>query len=864
MKKTRKPLSVGKKILYAAITAAVIAGVCYLAYYLCHYTFYDRYRQYLGSYRMEAGSELSVEKAKLPGYKDYKLVAQSDELCLYLNQKTSDIAIQDKRTGEITFAIPPQADADPVANASNRNYLKSHVIVNYFNASRKEGVFDSFSMAVDRNQVEYESIQRGVRVTYRMGDFSHSLGLVPTYISNEKFAEISSALSQEDAQAFARYYTANSSVSGMRELLKAARNNKNTKKKLSAMFASVGFTEEDCIAQMGLAGSAVSIPVSLTVPVEYRLEGDHLDVTVPVSGIEEKGGASIYRIQLLRSFGAQDNTGSGYLVVPNADGSIIRFNNGKTGAGVGNYSQFVYGIDMLAADFTVLETSSDCTMGLFALCKENAAILATIEDGASLTSITAGVAGNVNNYNYVYPSFVIRGSETLEMFGTTGNEANLPIVEPAPYDHPLTVRYTFLDAAHSGYVGVAAYMRQRLIEEGVLTPKEENGDIKLYCDVLTGVEMTKFFLGKQYRGMTAMTTFAQAGQMFDTLAELGVANQVVNLQGWFNSGYYHDVADKIKVPRKLGGRSDLENLNRKIQENGGSLYVDVAFQKVPYTSRRYHYQAETAKYYGSGYVAGFGQVNPVSLRQTSSLGYRETKYNLVSPKFLVRYATTFADKIASYDVGGICLRDLGSTLYSDKKRTEQINREDALDVVGAMLDTMAHTGKKLMVNRANDYAWGVAEDITNLPLDDNDYVLVDANIPLYEMIVHGCVDYCGGIYNLTDSANDRQKILTMLEYGAAPHFLFTWQETSEMKYSAMNSDYSTCFATWSEKAAEVYSEVNAVLRQVSGEQMVGHEILPNGIRKVTYGNGITLYINYTGQALEADGLSVPALGYTVG
>ena len=94
-------------------------------------------------------------------------------------------------------------------------------------------------------------------------------------------------------------------------------------------------------------------------------------------------------------------------------------------------------------------------MGLFALCKENATILATIEDGASLTSITAGVAGNVNNYNYVYPSFVIRGSETLEMFGTTGNEANLPIVEPAPYDHPLTVRYTFLDAAHSGYVGVA-------------------------------------------------------------------------------------------------------------------------------------------------------------------------------------------------------------------------------------------------------------------------------------------------------------------------------------------------------------------------------------------------------------------------
>lgn len=864
MEKTKKPLSVGKKILYTVVTVAIIAGLLYLAYYLYHYTFYDRYLQYLSSYEMETGSELSLEKTKLPGYKDYKLVTQSDELCLYLNQKTSDIAIQDKRTGEITFAVPPQADEDPVANASNRNYLRSHVIVNYFNPSRKEGVYDSFSMAVDRDQVDYESITGGVRITYHMGDFSNSLGLVPTYISNEKFEEVCAALTEQDAEAFARYYTANSSVSGMRELLKAARNNKNAKRKISAMFESVGFTEDDCIEQMQLAGSAVAIPISFTVPVEYRLEGDHLEVTVPVSGIEEKGGASIYRIQLLRSFGAQDNTGSGYIVVPNGDGSIINFNNGKNGAGVGNYSQFVYGIDMLAADFTVLETSNDCTMGLFALCKENATILATIEEGASLASITAGVAGSVNNYNYAYPSFVIRGSETLEMFGTTGNEANLPIVEPAPYDHQLTVRYSFLDEAHSGYVGVADYMRQRLIDEGVLTPKQENGDIKLYYDVLTGVEMTKFFLGKQYRGMTAMTTFEQAGQMFETLADLGVGKQAVNLQGWFNGGYYHDVADKIKVSQKLGGKNSLEALNQKIQENGGSLFVDVELQKVPYTSKRYNYQAESSKYYGSGYVAGFGQVNPVSLRQTSSLGYLETLYNLISPKFLARYATAFAEKITSYDVGGISLRDLGSSLHSDKKRTEQIDREDALDVVSAMLDTMQQTGKELMISRANDYAWQVAGDITNLPLDDNDYILVDANIPLYEMIVHGCIDYCGGVYNLSDVADDREQILTMLEYGAAPHFLFTWQETSSMKYSAMNSDYSTSFVTWSEKAAEVYGEVNAVLRQVSGEQMVAHEIMPNGIRKVSYGNGVTIYVNYTGQALEADGITVPALGYTVG
>ena len=863
MKRTRRPISTGRKLLLLALAAAAIAALCYLCYYLFRFTWFDDYKQYLQGYKYEAGAEFKAQKKSLAGYKNYKLVTQSDVLELYLNQKTSDVAVLDKRTGSITFAVPPEADDDPVANASNRDYLKSHVVLNYFNASRKEGIFDSYSMAVEREQVRYESIENGVRVIYEMGDFSKSLGLVPMYMSQEKFDEIVAALPQSDAEAFARYYTQNSDVSGMRQLLKAARNNKNTKKKLTAMFETLGFTEEDCAEQMALAGSAVTVPVSFTVPLEYRLMDDHLDVSVPVCGIEEKGGASVFRIQLLRNFAAQDSTGSGYLVVPNGDGSIIRFNNGKTNIGAGSYSQFVYGIDKLAADYTVLENANDSSMSLFGICRENGTILATIEEGATLASITAGVSGSINSYNYAYASFVVRGSETLEMFGTTGNEASLPIVEPQPYNHNLTVRYSFMDENHSGYVGIADYHRQRLINQGVLKEKGENGDIKLYCDVLTGVEMTEFFLGKQYMGLTAMTSFEQAGMISDTLVSLGVRSQAMNLQGWFNGGYYHDVADRIRVPGKLGGKSGLEALNQRVTGNGGSLYADVALQKVSFDSKRYNYQAESSKYYGSGYVAGFGQVNPTTLRQTASLGYYETKYNLISPKFLVRYADAFASKISSYNVDGISLRDLGNSLHSDKKRSEQITREEALEVVIAKLSDMEQTGKRIMIKRANDYAWAYADDIIDLPLDDNDYILIDANIPLYEMIVHGCIDYCGGIYNLTDAHNDREQLLTMLEYGAAPHFLFTWENTTEMKYSGMNGSYSTSFDTWKEVAAQVYAEVNAVLSRVSGEQMVSHEILENGVRKVGYSNGVTIYVNYSQENLEADGLTVPGLGYAV-
>lgn len=861
MKKQKKPLSTGSKLLILLIILAAVIGLIYLSYYLIRFTFFNDYQQYIQTPEYEESTELTLGKDKLEGYKDYKLVTESDQLQMYLNEETSDVAILDKRSGEITFAAPPAADDDPVANGVNKDYLKSHVIVNYFNASRTEGIYDSYSMAVEREQVTYESIENGVRVVYQMGDFSNSLGTVPQYMSEEKFNEIVAQLDEDSAAAFGRYYSTTSDVAGMRQLLKTARNNRHVQAKLQEMLDTVGFTEEDFTEQMALAGSNVTVPISFTVALDYRLQEDHVEVSIPVSAIEENGGASIFRIQLLRNFGAASAEESGYIVVPNGDGSIIHFNNGKTNAST--YSQHIYGIDPLAADYTVIESASNASMALYGLVKENATILATIEDGASLASVTAGISGKVNNYNYAYTSFLIRGSETLEMFGTTGNEATLPIIEPDPYSAGLTVRYTFLDEEHQGYSGIANYYRQRLISEGVLTEQTEAEALKFYYDVIAGVEMTEFFLGKQYMGLTAMTTFEQAGQISDQLLEAGISNQVMNLQGWFNGGYYHDVANRILPTWKLGGKSGLEALNATVAENGGRMYADVLFQKVPFNSKRFDYQAESSKYYGSGYVASFGQVNPVTLRQTSSLGYTETMYDLISPKFLVRYVDKFADKFQDYDVDGISLRDLGSALHSDKKRTNIINREQALDVVEGTLETLEATQKNIMVNKSNDYAWGVADDIMNLPLGDNEYILIDADIPLYEMIIHGSIDYCGNVYNLTDVENSRAQVLTMIEYGAAPHFVFTWQETTEMKYSGLNSSYATTFATWADTAAAVYSEVSSVLDPVSGETIQAHEILANGLRKVTYSNGITIYINYSDTALSADGVSVPAMGYAV-
>lgn len=592
------------------------------------------------------------------------------------------------------------------------------------------------------------------------------------------------------------------------------------------------------------------------IPLEYRLKDDYVEVSIPAEGIKEYGGGSIYRIQLLKFMGAAKDDENGYMVVPNASGSLINFNNGKTTAGT--YQQYIYDIDPISSSFTQMENSSSCCLPIMGICRDDRSLLISVEDGASTTVVTAGVSGTLSQYNYCFPTFVMRNVDNLRNFGDS--KSDVYILEPDIYDVNYTVRYSFLNSDNKGYSGIANYYRNRLLDEGILKKNTEDSDIPFYYDIISAVKGTEHFIGIQYLKTLPMTTFEQAEKISDELKAAGVSKQAVNLQGWFNGGYYHDAADNIKVIGKLGGKSGLSSLRKKINANGGTLFCDAALQKVTFADDDFNYSAEASRYYGAGYVASEGMVNPTTLYNNSSMMYNEIMQNLVSPKFLPRYAGKFASEIKDIDTDGISLRDLGNSLTSDKKRTEIINREEALDVVLGQFDILEDTGKSLMTNAAYSYAWKYSSDIINVPITDNNYNIVDESVPLYEMIIHGCISYGSNLLNFEDSTHMKETVLRMIEAGCAPHFVFTYEESSKMKDTAMNRFYATTFDIWKDNAVSVYNDVNAVLKNVSSAFITDHEILDNGIRKITYDNGAELYINYSSAAMDAgNDITVPGL-----
>ena len=849
-----------KKIIWALIALIAALALFWLIRYLVHYYFYDTYKDYLTSYEVEEGSEFQPIKESSPDVSGMELVAENDGFKLYTKESTAEIAIYNKTDQTITYSNPPLADEDAVASGTNKNYLKSQIILEYFNSKQAAGVYDSYSMSVEKEQFQSEAIEEGIRYIYEFGDKTSTTGIVPIYIKEEKLNELLPLMSEEGAKYVrSRYRVSETLGEEYLELNESAAAGRSTLRKMNRYYEEAGFTEEDYLAVMESSGVEGAVPQTFIVAVEYRLTSDGLEVSVPMKLVQEQGGGKIYRIQLLNYFGAATTDEQGYMVVPNGSGSLIYFNNKKTNAD--EYSQYIYGIDPLMADYTVIENMEKARLPLFGICRENSSIMATIEDGKSLAYLTAGVAGKINSYNYAYPTFVLRGNEKLSMGGGLGDEVTFTVVEKDLYDVNLQVHYTFLTKENSGYSGIANCYRQRLLDEGKLQLQDGKEQLPLYYDIIGGVKQTDFFIGAQYLKVFPMTTFEEAGEIYEDLKAEGIQTQVMNYQGWFNGGYYHDVPDKIKIIRKLGGKSGLEELNAKLEADGSRLYGDVVFQPVSFVSKRFEYSLESSRYYGAGYVAYFGQVNPANLRQTAPLNYMETMYDLLSPKFLPRYVEKFSHKVEKLELSGISLRDLGDYLYSDKKRTAVIHREEALDVVLGQFERLSQTNKNLMVSGGNDYTFPYVTDILNAPIAHNDYFIVDEQIPLYEMVIQGCLDYSGDLINLTDSFDEKAVVLHLIETGASPHFVFTMQDSTNMKYTGLNRYYATTYSRWKDLAVSVYTQVNEALQYVNGAVITQHEILEDGVKKITYSNGVIIYINENKHEVQVQDLVIDGLSY---
>ncbi|TLS50872.1 hypothetical protein FE782_17645 [Paenibacillus antri] len=820
------------------------------------------------SERAPAADAFSTPAFELEGMEG---VTSNGQLSLYYDEATAGIAVRHEETGRVWHSNPADREADSLANGNVKDEMASQLTLTYANELGQTFKMNSFADSVGRGQVETERIAGGLKVVYTIGEASSGLDALPRKIGVERFE----AIKDKAGASYNRYFRLSYALrkeQGVYERLDSQLQGTVLLKTQEA-FAAAGYAEADLLRdneEHGIAAEAKDSEI-FKVAIEYALDGDQLVARIPVNEIEYAASTPPTELSVLEYFGAGGAADDGYLLVPDGSGSLIYMNRPK---GLSQpYAQRIYGEDLALnrrMDGAIAETAR---MPVFGLRLGDAGWLGIIEAGAPLASVNAASGGIRSSYNNVYASFNALAMESVRLQSGTSERAVPQFQQRLPATD-FVLRFVFLEGERASYVGMAHAYQAYLLERGLLTEKaaaseasgaETSGarGLPFYVELVGDIPKRTSFLGVPYTTMKALTTFDQAQRIAEALKALSVDNIKLRLTGWFNGGVEHEVPTDVAPDRALGGRKGLLELIAYGRNEGVELYPDVAFAKL-YPQRSLTY---------SPAKAGVRHLN----RRTADLYPLDPALGRASPEAAPTYLLTpgavpgvadrFLDSYEAYGVPGLSVRDLGELLYSDFRVDRHVDRAQSEAIstaqLGKLKDALPGSGA-LMVDGGNAYAFAAADHIVNAPMGGSGFNMTDESVPFYHIVLRGYVDYAGAPMNLTGGADVTEAKLRSLEYGANAYFKWIFESNDQVKDTAYNGLYSVHYRTWLDRAAEVYRELNEALGDVADERIVDHRMVRPGVYRTEYEGGKAIYVNYTAEAVQVDGIAVGARDYAAG
>ena len=288
-----------------------------------------------------------------------ELKVENDYYELYVETYTAEVALRNKKTGEIVFTNPinipetfvsANSGKETTSSADIKKQLLSQVVISYTD-NDKEVNFYSFTEACERGQIKIKNVKNGIRIEYKLGK-QETRKLVPRMIEKSRFEENILAYMVEDATAYKKvsaYYT-----------LKDPEDPDLTEKGVKDLYVTYPITQQMAVyvfdksaseREYNLVESYIkkycphytyetlqedhnlveyenedTDTALFSVSLEYYLDEYGLSVRLPANGISfNESKYSLNSIKILPYFGAGDSDNTGYTFYPDGDGTLVRF-----------------------------------------------------------------------------------------------------------------------------------------------------------------------------------------------------------------------------------------------------------------------------------------------------------------------------------------------------------------------------------------------------------------------------------------------------------------------------------------------------------------------------------------------------------
>lgn len=541
----------------------------------------------------------------------------------------------------------------------------------------------------------------------------------------------------------------------------------------------------------------------------------------------------------------------GYILVPDGNGALIYLDD-KEGKFKSGFSGMIYGSDvgfdesdvttLLKERYNTISDAEKVIAPVFGIAHtdDGIAYLAVVEDGEARATIECIPNGVSVDYNRAYAKFILRKTYT-QPTSNNSTAGSLHIYESERSHSDLGVRYIFLSEDDADYSGMANAYREYLTSNGYLNKADDS--YKTRIDFL-GTEREKWVIGTT---PVVMTTVDDIYEIYDDLASENVTDILSVYKGWQKEGLYSVPISSYSVDRNIGGKAKLTKLINDATGRGIDLYLYNDALLINPDEKN----------------ATFNVVKKINKRRFEMTTYMDVYKKLlyIIPSRSEALLDRFVKSYTSKGVNKVALAGITGNLFSYNYSGKNYSRYDTQDSYSGTVAKLAGN-TDLIMEQPFAYLWADTGAFLDMPLYTSAYIFEDESIPFLSMVLKGSIPMYAEYVNF--EANKQEFFLKMVESGSFPSFYITKESSAELIYTNSGDVYSSEYSSYKDTIREYDEQLGELNEMLGDAQIIEHEILGNGITKVTYSNGIRIYINYSREEAEADGITVDAMSYEVG
>lgn len=586
------------------------------------------------------------------------------------------------------------------------------------------------------------------------------------------------------------------------------------------------------------------------IPVYFTLEDNGLRATVKANEIKESGKCKLISVTLAPYLCSAANVDdkSAYLLLPTGSGALM-YTDEEITRTARTYQGEVYGADAARQLLDNVENEQSVTMPIFGVRNTDGnGMLAIIDKGAESARIDASAGSVKYGYSNVCAAFYVRGFDEIEQIIGSWRAEALALAESCSQQAEYSVCYYPLNGEAATYNGMASFYREYLkADNSVTTASDEQ---KTYSvEIVGGALVKKFFLGVPYKTVASLTSFKEALNLIEELNEIGSPNIVL-------SGYGESGADIGKVAggygfsKKLGSEREHGEIEAYCKQNGINLFTD--FELAYYGKS------------GNGFTTMLGAAKTANLKSASVYPLKvnnrmpdeSADKKLLLKRSLLNKAVDKLIKYTEKGIGGLSLGSLGSVAYSDYQSEETYMKAGMAEQVRQLVDSVSNAGHRVCLRSANSYAAGIADAVTDVPLDNGGYTVFDETIPFYSMVFGGSTALYSTPINYASNRN--KALLRAVEAGVSPSFKIIKNHNAEVSDSYAEYFYAAEYAAVKDYIRSTVERTADYYKAISGAAITEHTLICDGVTKTSCDNGVSVYVNFNDVDFEVNGLTVPA------